>query len=950
MPALIEAASTMIRGKDPVARIRTLWFVLVLVVLAGAAHAAGWPKGDIPYDPALRLGVLSNGMRYAILRNANPTGAVSIRFAIAAGARQESAAQKGLAHFLEHMAFRGSAHVADGEINHTLERLGLRLGADTNAFTGQEQTVYKFDLPRDDASSLDAALNFMREIAGELTLDPAAARTEAGVVLSELKLRDTPSFRAASAQLEFVLQDPHAAALPNGDPAIVAQAPVAEMRAFYDAYYRPERATLVVVGDVEPGDMEARIKACFAQWRGRGRAGADPRIAIALSRPVETRVFSERDATPQASLSWLLKATPRPNDKALDRWVQINLIGLRVLNMRLQEAAASTDPPFLNARISRGSEPGIADSVTLSISHAPGRWQAAVAAAEKIRLDLLRTGVSEAEVERAISERRAAFVGAKAAASTRSTPGLADIIVSNAATGDIFIHPADRLTLLEETLKTVSAEEVNRVLRDDFPDHGPLIFLSGPEPVPGGEPAVTEAFRNIEQQALAATPLARAQHPVLSWPYNDFGKPGQVAETRQVPDLGVTFLRFANGVRLTVRPSQLRANQVLVSVKVGDGQLSLPKDRITAAWAAGALPGGGLEAMSALQVQQVLAASNYRVDFRVDEDGFVFSGQTTPGDIDIQLKVLAAYLTAPGFRPEGFELFRNARAQRLRQAEATPMAVMQLKTPEILHGGDKRWATPEAQDIQAVKVEDLSALLKPVFAKGAIDVTITGNVTVEKAIESVAATFGALPPRAQTRAAVSAGNSVNFPTGGEPVIAIPGSIQAGQQILGMVWPTHGTFPDLKENAALNLLGAVMRERLSDKLRGSGTVYVSFAGNLSSRVFDYGYLQALAQLPPEGAGKFRDAVAEIVRDLKAGKLSEDDLARAKNPAIAQLTRSRETNDYWLAVLDGAQEKEERLDAARNYQGYLQQVTVADIQAAAGKYLIDARRLEVAIGAS
>src|SRR5204862_3832054 len=133
-------------------------------IIAGAAQAADWPQGDIPYDPGIKLGVLSNGMRYAIMHNANPGGAVSIRFAIAAGARQEAASQKGLAHFLEHMAFRGSAHVADGEINRTLERLGLRLGADTNAFTGQEQTVYKFDMPRSDGASMDAPLNSMRAI------------------------------------------------------------------------------------------------------------------------------------------------------------------------------------------------------------------------------------------------------------------------------------------------------------------------------------------------------------------------------------------------------------------------------------------------------------------------------------------------------------------------------------------------------------------------------------------------------------------------------------------------------------------------------------------------------------------------------------------------------------------------------------------------------------------
>jgi len=143
---------------------------------------------------------------------------------------------------------------------------------------------------------------------------------------------------------------------------------------------------------------------------------------------------------------------------------------------------------------------------------------------------------------------------------------------------------------------------------------------------------------------------------------------------------------------------------------------------------------------------------------------------------------------------------------------------------------------------------------------------------------------------------------------------------------------------------------VMREQLAEKLRGSGTIYASYAGNLPSLVFDYGYLQAMAQLPAGAGGKFRDTVAEIARDLKDGKLTEDDLARAKNPALAQLRRSRESNDYWLSVLDGAQENEDRLDLARNYQAYLERVGIADIQRAARKYLLDSRRVEVEIGAS
>ena len=243
--------------------------LLALAVLAAPALltpvlATPWPQSDIPPDPAVTFGELPNGMRYAIQHNATPSGAVSMRLRIAAGALQEEKDQRGLAHFLEHMAFRGSRNVPDQEMNRRLQRLGLSFGSDTNASTGQEETIYQFDLPRSDDVSVDTALDLLREIAANLSLDPAAAKTEAGVVLSELQLRELPSFKAAQARLDFYFQDPRAAQLANGDPDVIAKASIERIRAFYQAYYRPERATVIIVGDIDPAKMKDKINAVFA--------------------------------------------------------------------------------------------------------------------------------------------------------------------------------------------------------------------------------------------------------------------------------------------------------------------------------------------------------------------------------------------------------------------------------------------------------------------------------------------------------------------------------------------------------------------------------------------------------------------------------------------------------------------------------------------------------------
>jgi zinc protease len=415
-----------------------------------------------------------------------------------------------------------------------------------------------------------------------------------------------------------------------------------------------------------------------------------------------------------------------------------------------------------------------------------------------------------------------------------------------------------------------------------------------------------------------------------------------------VADAGATYVRFANGVRLTVRPSQFSRSEIDVSVKIGNGRLDLPRDRVTAAWAAGALTAGGLKDLTATEIGRTLAGRHYGAGFGIGDDGFTLAGGTTPEDLNLQMQVLAAYVTQAAFRPDAFERSRVAYAERLRQASTNPQAVMQLKLAEVLHDGDKRWASPVAADVAAAKPDDLRALLQPVLERGAIDVTIVGDTTVEKAVAAVAATFGALPPRSDTRAVAGAANGARFPAGGAQPVRLVTADQKGQEIVAVVWPTHGRFPDIQDDVTQSLLADIMSDRLFEDLRGLGTVYVAQAGSTSSKVFDHGYIQALAQLQPSAEPKFHEVLARVVDGLQAGTLTEDELTRARTPALEELRKAREGNAYWLSVLDDTQQHPEKLDLARKYEAALKAITLADIQAAAKKYLSEPKALKLAVG--
>ena len=233
------------------------------------------PEADV------RFGQLANGMRYALLHNATPVGQVSIRLLVSTGSMGETDAQQGLAHFLEHMAFKGSTRVPEDQTIKILERLGLAFGADTNAFTSMDQTVYQFDLPKNDEETVDTGLMLSRDIASELSFNKDGFEVERGPVLSEERLRDGPGTHAYEAQTKFLLRGQLAAdRSPIGKIEIIRDAPMERAIEFYRDYYRPERAALVVAGDIDPDAIEAKIKARFGDWRAAGTGKADPDFGI----------------------------------------------------------------------------------------------------------------------------------------------------------------------------------------------------------------------------------------------------------------------------------------------------------------------------------------------------------------------------------------------------------------------------------------------------------------------------------------------------------------------------------------------------------------------------------------------------------------------------------------------------------------------------------------------
>lgn len=932
---------------------------VALVVSAAAilcgfqVHAALplWPQtaSDLPPDPGVRFGTLPNGLRYAVMRNATPGRATSLRLRIGSGSLEETDDEQGLAHVLEHMAFKGSAHVPGNEMIRILQRLGLAFGPDTNARTGWTETVYELDLPRSDQASVNTGLMLLRETGSDLTLDPQALDSERGVILSEERLRDTPGYRAEKAQIDLFLSGQRATKrFPIGQVDVIRSAPASRVRAYYEANYRPDNAQVIAVGDFDPGEMETAIKARFSDWKKPASPLERPDLGAVERRGLTVKLVPLPGGASQVVIAWAHPYDAAPDTLTKEKRETVENLGLAVLNRRLARLSRSDAPPFLGAQAGFQNLLHSGKIATLEATAAPNGWRAALTAADEEIRRVVADGVSAAELAREEADMRATLKANAEGASTRLTPTLANDIVTTIDDDEVFTSPAQDLATFDAAVKGLTPEAVNTALRGVFAGSGPLAELVTPEAIKGGEPAVLAAFNEASK-----TPLAkRASVAAVAWPYESFGSPGAVVSRDAVSDLGLVTARFANGVALTVKPTKLRADQVLVSVRVGGGRLDMPRDKSSPGWAAGAVVPGGFGKISFEDARAALAGKVHSAALAVDDTAFQFAGATRPEDVDTQLQVLAAYLADPGLRGEAFERLRTAYLAELPQLDATPSGVLAREQGGLFTSGDPRFAFPSRDALAHATAAEWRELFRKPLTQGPVEITIVGDIDPDKAIAEVARTFGALPAREPLANVARADLRVRFPAAPPAPVRFSDTGREDQAVAVVAWPETDFYADMRRSRADMLAGEVFENRLLDQVRiAEGATYSPETQvDLSQSIPGYGFALAEVEMPPARIPGFFDTAAKIARDMAEHGVTQDELTRARAPRVAGLAKAQLTNEYWIADLSGSIADPRRLDLIRSTFPDYAAVTPADIQASARRWLVDARAFKVVVSAA
>ena len=928
---------------------------LLAVPIASTAHAQTatatateavtpsdpWPQAasDIPADPAVRFGVLPNGMRYAILRNATPPGQASLRLRIDAGSLMENEDQLGLAHFMEHMAFNGTTNIPENELLRILERLGLAFGADTNAATSWDQTYYQLELPRTNDETVDAALRIMREQVSDALMAPEAIEAERDVIVGEERTRNTPGLRSAKAQFALLAPGQRVSQrFPIGDLDVIRTAPRERFVEFYNAYYRPSRATLLAVGDFDVDAMEAKVRDAFESWRPKAADGPEPDLGQVAPRGPDARILVEPGVQSSVQLNWVSAPDLDPDTVAERRSRLLRSLGLAVLNRRLGELARADNPPFIGAGASTSTLFDSLEIATVAAAFNPGGLQRALEAIEQEKRRLVEFGVTETELNREITDGRTALENAVASAATRTTPALVGGLLNATNDNRVFSTPATNLTLFNASVEGLTPQAVDGALATVFAGQGPLALINTPDPIDGGETAVTAML----ESSLATPVAAPAAQLALDWPYAEFGTPATPTERREITEIGATVVTFPNGTRLTVKSTAFRDEQILISIRTGLGELGLPIDRPDArSIASFTFTAGGLGRLTADEISRVLSGRIASASFGVDGDAYRLAGSTRPQDLLLEMQLLTAYLTDPGLRPAPFEQFKGLFPQIVAQQMATPGGAFTVQSGGLLASGDQRRAFPSPQAVAGWTNDGLSADLKGSLSQGPVEIVMVGDVSVDDAIAAVGATFAALPSRGPAATPPAGADMMVFPDGtAEPVMLTHDG--PAEQALGYVaWPTVDVVGDRTEARIASVLANVMELRVLDDIRErQALAYSPSVGSSSSDVYPgYGSISVTAETTPDNQAAFFAAVDAIAASLRDTPISDDELNRARAPQIEALRRSQAGNEYWLGQLRHVGTDPDAVVQIMTHMSDLESLTPADIQAAARRWLVD-----------
>ncbi len=859
------------------------------------------PEAVIPTDPAIHTGRLENGLTWYVRRNAVPSDRVELWLVVNAGSVLEDEDQRGLAHFVEHMAFNGTRDFAKQELVKYLESIGMRFGADVNASTTFDETLYTLTIPTDKTEFLEQGFKILENWAAHISFDPEEVDKERGVVIEEWRLGRGASARMNDRQFPVLFQGSrYAERLPIGKKDILETATAETLRRFYADWYRPDLMAVIAVGDVDPSRLKELIRRHF----GRIPAAAAPRERPSFPVPphAETLVAVATDPeTTDTSVSVYSKLPARRQDRVGD-YRQSIVEGLyhALLNQRLEEISRRPDAPFLFA----GSGAGLfVRSLEMTVQQAAvqdGKVEPGLAAllteAERVR----RHGFTATEVERvkkdwlltyekAFAERRVMQSATLAAEYSRGfleaepLPGI----------------PAE-LVMVRRFLPEIGVEEVNRLAEQWLADGNRVLLVQAPDKAgeaPPTKDALLAVFQQVRQSEIAAYVDRVQAGPLVA----QVPAPGKIVKETKIPELNLTEWKLSNGIRVLLKPTSGQRDEILLSGYSPGGHSLVPDEDFPSALFASTLIGeGGLGSFDKVTLEKALAGSTARVEPFISQLEEGVQGTASTADAETLFQLVYLTLTQPRRDPDSFRSLQGLLRSAVQNRLADPQAVFADRMKEAMTQHHPRWQPITPAWIEKIDLDKAEQIYRDRFADtGDFTFLLVGKVEPVKLKPFILTWLGSLPSTGRRETWRDVGMR---PPSGVVEVRVEKGIEPKSQVEIIF---TGPAELSRENRHdLGALATVLETRLREVLREDmGAVYgVGVNGDIKGRPWpSYDFSISFGCAPEKVDGLVQAVFAEIAT-LQENGVAEPYLQQVREAERRTRELSLTDNQFWLSALE------------------------------------------------
>ena len=936
--------------KKSFAKVSFQGFILLLLLASFGAVAQVKLTDPLPIAPEIKIGKLSNGLTYYIRKNSRPEKKVELRLVIKAGSILEDDDQQGLAHFTEHMAFNGTKNFKKNELVSFLQSIGVKFGADLNAYTSFDETVYILPIPLDKPENLDKGFLVLEDWASTVALEDAEIDKERGVVLEESRLGKGANDRMNKVIFPKLFEgSKYANRLPIGKEDILKTFKYDAIRRFYKDWYRPDLMAVVVVGDLDPAEAEKMIKAHFDKLKNPAKPRPRTSATIDSRKTSEGLVVTDKEATNHILQILYSNKVTKPDVIVGDYRGQIvESLFSAMLSQRMQELTQKPNPPYVFGGSNLG---GFVQGYEVYSSFAvvsKAGVDPAIAAVIQENERARKFGFTANELDRT---KKSMFRNMERSYNEREkseSENYADEYIRNFLEQETIPGIENEYNYYKQFMEGISLEEVNQVAAKIIPSNeNKLVILQGPEKADFTIPSNAELLALVnnaekmpviayEEKAVAASLMEKAPEG------------GKIIFSKENKELGYHELTLGNGVKVILKPTDFKNDQVVMSATRFGGQSLYPdKDMYNAQYAATVVQQMGVKDISPTDIRKVLAGKTVNASPRISNLNEGVSGQSGSADVEAMLQLTYLYFTQPRKDEALFSSFVSKQQAMYQNMMSNPQAVYQDSMQVFMYNKHPRGPRiPKSEDFNKINLDRSIEIYKERFSNArGFTFIIVGSFDVNVIKPLIATYLGSLP----SSDVVASGFK---DLGIRPVKGVvKKEVKKGTEpksFISMAFTGEAIYSDeanLKLQALIEVLNIKLIETLREEL--SGIYGGGMRGSLTKNPYNNYTINVSLPCGPENVDKLIKATTDEIQKIKDNGPAEADLGKVKEAWMKQYQEDVKDNNYWLSKLQQSVEIGSNTGDVLTFEKRINALTTKDVKDAANVYFNMKNYLQVVL---